>query len=98
MWAQDYWTFLSDKLLAFTNKYDTYPICDYFKINHHETDKHMSGGNMFIVNKDGEDVMLLGESELKDFSVKHLKSTYGVSKIYTLPQMDYHIDLFVRPL
>ena len=98
LWAQDYWTFLSDKLLAFTNKYETYPICDYFKINYHETDKHISGGNMFIVNKDGEDVMLLGESELKYLSVKHLKSTYGVSKIYTLPQMDYHIDLFVRPL
>lgn len=59
---------------------------------------HISGGNVFIVRGDNGDELLIGEKELEKFSEEEIKSMYCVDKITVLPQMDFHLDLFVRPL
>ncbi len=60
---------------------------------------HIAGGNMFIVkNKNKEDELLIGEDELKNYSIEEIKSMYCVENITVLPQMDYHLDMFIRPL
>lgn len=59
---------------------------------------HISGGNLFIVKDKDSDIALIGEDDLKKYSVENIKKMYGVSKVIPLPQVDYHLDLFIRPL
>lgn len=63
---------------------------------------HVPGGNYFIVkgnkNDNGADELLIGADELKKFDTNQIKKMFSVQKIHVLPQMDYHLDLFIRPL
>ena len=61
-------------------------------------DIHIAGGNIYLVQSEGHDELLIGENELEIFDKNEIKDMYSVDKIIPLPQMDYHIDLFVRPL
>lgn len=98
LWAQDIITFLKGHLLAFTNKYETDSICDFFNIKRVVTQNHISGGNFFIVDNEGEDDLFIGEKELEKHSLFELKDLYKVNKIHIIPQADFHLDLFMRPL
>lgn len=42
--------------------------------------------------------MLLGSEDLVGRNIETIKKMYGVDKIHILPQADYHLDLFYRPL
>lgn len=55
---------------------------------------HITGGNVFIL----EDQILVGENELKKFKPEEMKQMFNTNKVTVLPQMDYHLDLFIRPL
>lgn len=60
---------------------------------------HVAGGNFFIVKgKGGKDELIVGSKELSKFSQSELKKMYGVKNIHILPQMDFHLDMFIRPL
>lgn len=59
---------------------------------------HIAGGNVFIVKGDNGDELLVGQDSADNFSINELKSMYNVDKVTVLPQMDYHLDLFIRPL
>ena len=60
---------------------------------------HIKGGNYFITrNQSGKDEVLIGKNELKKYSIDELKQIFMTDKIHILPQADFHIDLFVRPL
>lgn len=59
---------------------------------------HIPGGNTYIVKGDYEDELIIGKNELEKYSVEEIKEIYNVKKVTVLPQMDYHIDLFIRPL
>ncbi|MCM1338822.1 MAG: hypothetical protein NC191_04040 [Muribaculaceae bacterium] len=59
---------------------------------------HIPGGNIFITKNGKRDEILIGQDELKKFSIQEIKKMYGVKKVITLPQMDFHIDMFIRPL
>ena len=65
-----------------------------------EENAHISGGNLFLVNNGSKDEVLVGENELKRGTLDHtdIMGMYGVDKITVLPQMDFHLDLFIRPL
>lgn len=156
MWAQDYWTFVKNRLLSSGENFSTDSIKKFFNIiqdptqaalrnnpEYHKAKKmleqitnslrysdsiktssnkrdvfkiaseierrndhiknlakktHVSGGNIFLnQHNDGTD-LLIGANELKNFSKKDLKRMYSTDNVIALPQMDYHIDLFVRPL
>ena len=63
-----------------------------------QKEAHIPGGNMFIVNGEKGDELLIGENELEKFSLDEIEAMFGCKKITVLPQMDYHLDLFIRPL
>ena len=60
---------------------------------------HIKGGNYFLTkDKNGEDELLIGSNELKNFKLEELKEMFKTDKIHVIPQADYHLDLFIRPL
>ena len=58
----------------------------------------IEGGNLFFINNNGKNEMLLGSEDLVGRNIETIKKMYGVDKIHILPQADYHLDLFYRPL
>ena len=61
---------------------------------------HISGGNLFYVKNGLEENLLLGMDEKNRHKgqTARMKKLFGVDKIMYVPQMDYHLDLFIRPL
>ena len=59
---------------------------------------YKAGGNFFYVSNDGREELLMGANCVKGTSISVLKKIYGVDRIHFVPQMDFHLDLFVRPL
>lgn len=58
----------------------------------------IEGGNLFFVKNGKNNELFVGENELSCISKDTLKDVYGVSKVISIPQADYHLDLFIRPL
>ena len=58
------------------------------------------GGNMYYIkDSDGKNILLAGQDSQEHINqLENAKDILGVDKIEYIPQMDYHIDLFVRPL
>ena len=98
LWAQDIWTFLPQKLITKAGQKDARPICNHFNLQLDDDKKHLSGGNMFIINMGDKDQIFVGEDELDKFSLQEIKERYDSDFVHVLPQMDYHLDLFIRPL
>ena len=60
---------------------------------------HIKGGNYFLTKgENGEDELLIGSNELKKFKLDELKEMFQTAKVHVIPQADYHLDLFIRPL
>lgn len=60
---------------------------------------HVKGGNYFLTKgENGEEELLIGQNELKKFTIPELKEMFMTDKIHIIPQADYHLDLFMRPL
>ena len=66
-----------------------------FKMTHSNNSPHIAGGNIFIMK---DNTVLVGEDELDNVSINDIKSRYSTKKVIVLPQMDFHLDLFIRPL
>ena len=58
----------------------------------------VEGGNKFFVKNGDKQELLLGSNEKSLGDVDFLKKMYGVSDVHFIPQADYHLDLFIRPL
>lgn len=60
---------------------------------------HIKGGNYFITKgANNKDELLIGQNELDKFNLEQLKEMFQTDKIHIIPQADYHLDLFIRPL
>lgn len=59
---------------------------------------HIPGGNIFIVKGENGDEAIVGKNVMETFEPEDIESMYHVNKVTVLPQMDFHIDLFIRPL
>lgn len=60
---------------------------------------HIPGGNFFVAkNKFGKELVLVGEEELGKFNKKEMRELFNNKNVEIIPQMDFHIDLFIRPL
>lgn len=71
----------------------------FHELNSLVSRSHVPGGNFFIVkNKLGEEILLVGEDELKKFDKGEISKMFSTKNIEFLPQMDFHIDMFMRPL
>ena len=67
-----------------------------------ETKTFCTGGNSFIGKyPNGEKWMLVGEDEIrKNKTKKDIAKQYGIKEenIFSVPQQNFHIDMFLRPL
>ena len=60
---------------------------------------HIEGGNYyFATNKSGEEIVLVGKDERDKFSPDEIEQMLGSKNVIFIPQMDYHMDLYLRPL
>lgn len=59
---------------------------------------HIKGGNYYITQGSGKREILIGQNELKKFSIEQMKEMFQADSIHVIPQADYHLDLFLRPL
>lgn len=110
IWAQDNWTILKGNILSKKRDRSTEHVKEFFHLNDNELqkklssenekllNKHISGGNIFIVKGSEDDEILVGKDELANLTISEIKEMYGVNKVIVLPQMDFHLDLFIRPL
>jgi len=150
VWAQDLWTIVKNKLLAFEITEKSYAIKEFFNLGFDFTQKtvrdnpkfldlnakvwnlankiassndlveqallinsfekyrnklkefqhtfHIPGGNIYVVKGDNGNEAIIGEKELNKYDIDEIQSMYCVNKVIPLPQMDYHLDLFIRPL
>ncbi len=156
LWAQDYLTFVNNKLFSFEDSKMTKAILEYFglrpdlteqidrsspsmdelkgklarnqreianstelfrdnkvlmfelmkksdsiadEILQMQKDAHIAGGNLFIAkNKLGQEVLIVGENDTKKYQPDEIQAMYKVEDVIVLPQMDFHLDLFIRPL
>lgn len=57
---------------------------------------HIAGGNIFIMQN--SESVIVGNSELQKYSKEEIQKMYDAEDVIVLPQMDYHLDLFIRPL
>lgn len=94
----DLWNLFAD--LARTNPDDFNEIFSLKKaeLTQHLHRTHIPGGNIFIVKNGEDDCVFVGENELEKYDIEEIRAMYGVNDVIVLPQMDYHLDLFIRPL
>ena len=101
-WAQDIATISPKKKIITNEYYDDFADNLSRKLGlYKDFDREIpQGGNMYYVkDTDGKDILLAGQDAQKSIDkLEGAKSVLGVDKIEYIPQMDYHIDLFVRPL
>lgn len=101
-WAQDIATISPKKKIITNEYYDDFADNLSRKLGlYKDFDREIpQGGNMYYIkDTDGKDILLAGQDAQKSINkLEGAKSVLGVDKIEYIPQMDYHIDLFVRPL
>ena len=101
-WAQDIATISPKKKIITNEYYDDFADNLSRKLGlYKDFDREIpQGGNMYYVkDTDGKDILIAGQEAQKSIDkLEGAKSILGVDKIEYIPQMDYHIDLFVRPL
>ena len=108
MWAQDYITFLKHdiKAVLFDNTRESLKrflraTSDGIKKDLNfipiKSEPHIRGGNFFVCDNNGKKELLINENR-QPFSSDILKKIYNVDNIITIPRIDYHLDLFLRPL
>lgn len=108
LWAQDYLTFLNyqTKAVLFDNTRDFLKrvlratgdgIKKDLNITPFKSEPHIRGGNFFICNNNGKKDLLISENR-QIYPEDLAKNLFNVDNIITLPKMDYHLDLCIRPL
>lgn len=108
MWAQDYLTFgyAPGSFVLYDNSRDyskrvLRATADGLKKNQKiepfHPEPHIRGGNFFICQKDGKQTMLVCENR-QTYPEDFAKKIFNVGSIHEIPKLDYHLDLYIRPL
>ena len=106
-WAQDFKTIIeeySKPTLIVNDRVDENFLDEMkykYRIYGRYRDRIVTGGNSFIGKlPNGEKWMMLGEDELNTKTFEYISREYGIKKenIYPIPQQNYHIDMFLRPI
>ena len=99
-WAQDNAVLTPDNRVL-TNHFETpfaKRVASITKAKLSGCDRAIEGGNLFFVKNGDKNELFVGADELKLRTPEFLQKTYGVSKVVPIPQADFHLDLFIRPL
>jgi len=96
-WMQDTVYFTKNGIIVPKNSTESFtPIAKTFNTEKRcitPTD-FIPGGNLYIINDEGNEKILVG----KDASTADVSKMFPGKEIVRIPQADFHIDLFVRPL
>lgn len=103
LWAQDIATVTPSKKILVNCTWNTLGknIAEKYDLKYFPGSvSHISGGNLFFVKNDSAEELLVGNNEKYRFKnrLQKMKEDFGVENIIFIPQMDYHLDLFIRPL
>lgn len=94
-WIQDYVHILKDKLMT-VNGFNRPKLVEKFfnkSVKNMDCHDFVKGGNLFFVKKDGAEKIIVGQNDYAK-----AKKMFKTDDIISIPQADYHIDLFIRPL
>lgn len=101
-WTQDSFVVTPEKKifsLSFCD--DVYAgkrIAKKVKGNYEVCSHYIEGGNLFFMKNGNKNELLVGADDVKNTNLDKIKKLYGVSDVHIIPQADYHLDLFIRPL
>lgn len=96
-WVQDILYFRKNKMLIDNNEYINHvPLCQNMGIKREGIPggRFIAGGNLFLLQDGKTEKILIGGRERLRYAAK----LFPGKDILALPQADFHIDLFVRPL
>ncbi len=99
-WAQDNITFTPENILLnpkVINKFNA-QIAKILglEFNPKLQHTHTAGGNYFIMDKNGQKELLIGQFSIDD--IISLCKDLDITSVRMMPQADFHLDLFIRPL
>ena len=102
-WAQDMAVVTpNNKILCYGAFNDSMEFANRFswltKGNRLVSTKLIEGGNLFFVKNNGKNELFVGEKELLHNNIDYIKHHYGVDNVISIPQADFHLDMFIRPL
>lgn len=97
-WAQDICAFYKNKFKSNLIGSIYRNISKYFNLLWDNSENHIAGGNSFLIKDGEEELLLVGKNELSTYSLANIEKMFNTKNILALPQMDYHLDLFIRPL
>lgn len=99
VWAQDIAIFTpTNSIITHEPNLFCSNVARHFKARPQSISKCPPGGNLFVTNNNGKNSLLIGKDSMSLFNFFHLKKSFGVEKINSIPQGDFHNDLFIRPL
>lgn len=98
-WCQDNLTFLPQNKFVSNAKVINKLGCDiekFFGFQNFRVKNHVAGGNYYVIDDNGKKELLLGRFNMD--GIAELINEFNIRAIQILPQADFHLDLFVRPL
>lgn len=101
-WAQDS-AFVTPENKVFSNDYPT--DISFGKLlakmtgsEYRNCPNFIQGGNLFFIKNGNKEELFVGADEMFSTTIDNLKKLYGVSDVHVIPQADFHLDMFIRPL
>ena len=99
-WAQDIASVTPDNKVYYPWSYDGlgWLLSQTKKIKGVLAQNHIAGGNYYIVKNGSKNDLIIGRNAMDGITENALKTRFCADNIHIIPQMDYHIDLGIRPL
>ncbi len=101
-WVQDYIVVTPDKKVLAEDCYQRSNLVKTIsKLSGSKSEvcnDSIQGGNLFFVKNGAQNELFVGAEGMFGKNIEAVKKTYGVSKVHIIPQADFHLDLFIRPL
>ena len=107
IWAQDYVTVMDTRAILFDSTREHIKrvlrasadgLSKVLKLPTIKSEPHLRGGNFFICEVNGIKKLIVGDNRANIYPQDLFKKIFGVDEICPIPRLDWHIDLFIRPL
>ena len=107
IWAQDYVTVMDTRAILFDStrehikrvlRASTDGLSKVLKLPTIKSEPHLRGGNFFVCDVNGIKKLIVGDNRANIYPQDLFKKIFGVDEICPIPRLDWHIDLFIRPL
>ena len=106
LWAQDYFSILPQGIILYDDTREIIKrvlratadgIQKTIGLKALKSEPHLRGGNFFVCNVNEKKKLLVGANRLI-YSEEMFKKIFDVDEVLPIPVLDWHLDLFIRPL